>query len=148
MACCCCSSSCHSVIMLDLNRSLFVNGANKATTHHFCSYNLTTRFNFNNSRVFGYGFELQRKDQRLFQRRRFKFVISAELFRPFSVDIGLDSQVIFAFFLSFSHFTLLLSLSTSIIVCINILSAEICLMESFLLTVQMNWVDFGVWFAF
>ncbi|KAM7507786.1 hypothetical protein LguiA_018239 [Lonicera macranthoides] len=92
MACCCCSSSCHSVIMLDLNRSLFVNGANRATTHHFCSYNFTTRFNFKNSRVFGNGFELQRKDKRLFQRRRFKFVISAELSRPFSVDIGLDSQ--------------------------------------------------------
>ncbi|KAK2976152.1 hypothetical protein RJ640_012362 [Escallonia rubra] len=55
---------------------------------HLCSFNF---HRFRDTKIYGFGFVLQRKD-RPFERRRVKFVLSAELSKPFSVNLGLDSQ--------------------------------------------------------
>ncbi|CAK7346915.1 unnamed protein product [Dovyalis caffra] len=52
-----------------------------------CSFKLNNR----DSKLFGFGFGLQRKER---LKRKLKFVVSAELSKSFSVNLGLDSKKI------------------------------------------------------
>jgi hypothetical protein len=51
-----------------------------------CSFKLNNR----DTKLVGFGFELQRKER---LKRKLKFVVSAELSKSFSVNLGLDSKV-------------------------------------------------------
>ncbi|XP_040997571.1 NAD kinase 2, chloroplastic-like isoform X1 [Juglans microcarpa x Juglans regia] len=55
---------------------------------HFCP-SKTSQFSVGSLKLCGFGFELKRKD---LLKRRLKFVVSAELSKPFSLSFGLDSQ--------------------------------------------------------
>ncbi|KAF5955066.1 hypothetical protein HYC85_007922 [Camellia sinensis] len=57
---------------------------------HLCSINSSYQFT-RDPKIPGFGFLLQR-NERSFERRRLRFVFRAELTKPFSANIGLDSQ--------------------------------------------------------
>ncbi|CAL5384837.1 unnamed protein product [Camellia sinensis] len=57
---------------------------------HLCSINSSYQFT-RVPKIPGFGFLLQR-NERSFERRRLRFVFRAELTKPFSANIGLDSQ--------------------------------------------------------
>ncbi|KAA8538417.1 hypothetical protein F0562_028035 [Nyssa sinensis] len=78
MAFCC---SCH-LFIVDMNRSV------AAGATHLCSF--SSLHQFRDTKISGFGFRLQKK----IERRRLKFVMSAELSKSFSVNISSNSQTV------------------------------------------------------
>lgn len=81
-----CCLRCQLAIVVDMNRCT-------SSPSHLCAFKpcqfsgtSTSLFGFG----FGFGFEFQRKER---FKRRLKFVLSAELSKPFALSFGLDSQV-------------------------------------------------------
>ncbi|CAL5350850.1 unnamed protein product [Camellia sinensis] len=70
-------------------RAFFIAEADMNRTH-LCSINSSYQFT-RVPKIPGFGFLLQR-NERPFERRRLRFVFRAELTKPFSANIGLDSQ--------------------------------------------------------
>ncbi|KAL7176355.1 hypothetical protein ACSBR2_029818 [Camellia fascicularis] len=66
-------------------------GAATTTTTHLCPLSFHQFSRATQISGLGFGFSLQRKE-RFFERRHLRFVVSAELTKPFSVNIGLDSK--------------------------------------------------------
>ncbi|KAA8546446.1 hypothetical protein F0562_002815 [Nyssa sinensis] len=71
------------LFIVDMNRSV------AAGATYLCSFSSLPQFR--DTKISRFGFLLQRK-VRLLERRRLKFIVSAEFSRSFSMNIGLDSQ--------------------------------------------------------
>ncbi|KAF5444689.1 hypothetical protein F2P56_033804 [Juglans regia] len=86
-----CRFLCHMAIaVVDMNCSSPASGRSSPSSSvasHFCC---SKPFQFSVGSTKLYGFELQRKKDLL--KRRLKFVVSAELSKPFSLSFSLDSQ--------------------------------------------------------
>ncbi|XP_047325324.1 NAD kinase 2, chloroplastic [Impatiens glandulifera] len=85
MACCC---SCHYNFVADMNRA--AGAASIAYKTHFSTLSIDKFPRTPKNPRLGFGFLFRRKD-RLF-KRQFGFIACAEIPKPFSPNIGLDSQ--------------------------------------------------------
>ncbi|PRQ26629.1 putative NAD(+) kinase [Rosa chinensis] len=73
-----CCLMCQVAIAVDMSRCA-------ASPPNLCPL----QFSGSPAKLFGFGFDIQKKDR---LKRRLKFVVSAELSKPFSLSFGLDSQ--------------------------------------------------------
>jgi hypothetical protein len=67
-----------------------ISSSSASVASQFCP-SKPSQFSGGTTKLYGFGFELQRKKNWL--KRRLKFVVNAELSKAFSIGFGLDSQV-------------------------------------------------------